>query len=63
MVSAEDLRSVRTDFVDGVSIPVLESLLDRLLQQKVCSKLEMEKGKVILEKAVKAHEVIDNPVQ
>uniref|UniRef100_A0A4W5LY04 CARD domain-containing protein n=1 Tax=Hucho hucho TaxID=62062 RepID=A0A4W5LY04_9TELE len=56
---AKNMHSVRTEFVNRVSLPVLDCLLDNLLQRKVCNQLEMEKVKVIPERAEKAREVID----
>lgn len=49
--STERLRSVRTEFVNRVSGPVLDSLLDRLLQWEVLNELEMETVKVIPERS------------
>ncbi|XP_041749894.2 uncharacterized protein LOC121579390 [Coregonus clupeaformis] len=53
------LRSVRTEFVRRVSGPVLEGLLDGLLQHTVINQEEMESVKVIAERAEKARDIID----
>uniref|UniRef100_A0A674BHX2 CARD domain-containing protein n=1 Tax=Salmo trutta TaxID=8032 RepID=A0A674BHX2_SALTR len=55
----QQLRSVRTEFVLRVSGPVLDGLLDRLLQQTVINQEEMESVKVIAERAEKARVMID----
>ncbi|XP_045578995.1 protein NLRC3 isoform X6 [Salmo salar] len=58
--SAEkQLRSVRTEFVKRVSGPVLNELLDGLLQHTVINQEEMESVKVIAERAEKARDIID----
>ncbi|XP_071261073.1 NACHT, LRR and PYD domains-containing protein 5-like [Salvelinus alpinus] len=58
--SAEhQLRSVRTEFVKRVSGPVLDGLLDRLLQHTVINQEEMESVKVIAKRAEKAGVIID----
>ncbi|KAK6324475.1 hypothetical protein J4Q44_G00038170 [Coregonus suidteri] len=55
----QQLRSVRTEFVRRVSGPVLEGLLDGLLQHTVINQEEMESVKVIAERAEKARDIID----
>nr|XP_023995216.1 NACHT, LRR and PYD domains-containing protein 1b allele 2-like [Salvelinus alpinus] len=55
----QQLRSVRTEFVKRVSGPVLDGLLDRLLQHTVINQEEMESVKVIAERAEKARVIID----
>ncbi|XP_045568298.1 NACHT, LRR and PYD domains-containing protein 1 homolog [Salmo salar] len=55
----QQLRSVRTEFVKRVSRPVLNELLDGLLQQTVINQEEMESVKVIAERAEKARDIID----
>eukprot|EP00063_Salmo_salar_P064640 XP_014039475.1 PREDICTED: caspase recruitment domain-containing protein 8-like isoform X1 [Salmo salar] len=58
--SAEkQLRSVRTEFVKRVSGPVLNELLDGLLQHTVINQEEMESVKVIAERTEKARDIID----
>ncbi|XP_036790071.1 NACHT, LRR and PYD domains-containing protein 1 homolog isoform X2 [Oncorhynchus mykiss] len=57
--SEQQLRSVRTEFVKRVSGPVLDGLLDRLLQHTVINQEEMESVKVIAERAEKARDIID----
>lgn len=63
-VTAEDkvgaskrLLSVRTEFIERVSDPVLNKLLDELLQNEVINDEEMESVKT--NRADKAREVID----
>ncbi|XP_064859511.1 NACHT, LRR and PYD domains-containing protein 1 homolog [Oncorhynchus nerka] len=53
------LRSIRTEFVKRVSRPVLNGLLDRLLQHTVINQEEMESVEVIAERAEKARDIID----
>ncbi|XP_031676469.1 NACHT, LRR and PYD domains-containing protein 1b allele 2-like isoform X2 [Oncorhynchus kisutch] len=55
----QQLRSVRTEFVKRVSRPVLDGLLERLLQHTVINQEEMESVKVIAERAEKARDIID----
>uniref|UniRef100_A0A674D0N7 NACHT, LRR and PYD domains-containing protein 1b allele 3-like n=3 Tax=Salmo trutta TaxID=8032 RepID=A0A674D0N7_SALTR len=55
----QQLRSVRTEFVKRVSGPVLNELLDRLLQHTVINQEEMESVKVIAERTEKARDIID----
>ncbi|XP_045568971.1 NACHT, LRR and PYD domains-containing protein 1 homolog isoform X2 [Salmo salar] len=55
----QQLRSVRTEFVKRVSRPVLNELLDGLLQHTVINQEEMESVKVIAERAEKARDIID----
>ncbi|XP_064859581.1 NACHT, LRR and PYD domains-containing protein 1 homolog isoform X2 [Oncorhynchus nerka] len=55
----QQLRSVRTEFVKRVSGPVLNELLDRLLQHTVINQEDMESVKVIAERAEKARDIID----
>ncbi|KAM9399093.1 NACHT, LRR and PYD domains-containing protein 1 homolog isoform 4-T8 [Salvelinus alpinus] len=58
--SAEhQLLSVRAEFVKRVSGPVLNELLDRLLQHTVINQEDMESVKVIAERAEKARDIID----
>ncbi|XP_029604725.1 NACHT, LRR and PYD domains-containing protein 1b allele 3-like [Salmo trutta] len=55
----QQLRSVRTEFVKRVSGPVLNELLDGLLQHTVINQEEMESVKVIAERTEKARDIID----
>nr|ACI69403.1 Caspase-1 precursor [Salmo salar] len=55
----QQLHSVRTEFVIRVSGPVLNELLDRLLQHTVINQEEMESVKVIAERTEKARDIID----
>ncbi|XP_029603865.1 NACHT, LRR and PYD domains-containing protein 3-like isoform X6 [Salmo trutta] len=55
----QQLRSVRTEFVKRVSRPVLDVLLDGLLQHTVINQEEMESVKVIAERTEKALDIID----
>uniref|UniRef100_A0A8C7I999 NACHT, LRR and PYD domains-containing protein 12-like n=1 Tax=Oncorhynchus kisutch TaxID=8019 RepID=A0A8C7I999_ONCKI len=55
----QQLRSVRTEFVKRVSGPVLNELLDRLLQHTVINQEDMESVKGIAERAEKARDIID----
>ncbi|XP_042169292.1 NACHT, LRR and PYD domains-containing protein 1 homolog isoform X1 [Oncorhynchus tshawytscha] len=55
----QQLRSVRTEFVKRVSRPVLDGLLERLLQHTVINQEETESVKVIAERAEKARDIID----
>ncbi|XP_045572299.1 NACHT, LRR and PYD domains-containing protein 1 homolog isoform X1 [Salmo salar] len=55
----QQLRSVRTEFVKRVSGPVLNELLDVLLQHTVINQEEMESVKVIAERTEKARDIID----
>ncbi|XP_045074980.1 uncharacterized protein LOC121562569 [Coregonus clupeaformis] len=55
----QQLGSVRTEFVRRVSGPVLDGLLDGLLQHTVINQEEMESVKVIAERAEKARDIID----
>ena len=55
----QQLRSVRAEFVKRVSRPVLNGLLDRLLQHTVINQEEMESVEVIAERAEKARDIID----
>ncbi|XP_029603871.1 NACHT, LRR and PYD domains-containing protein 12 [Salmo trutta] len=55
----QQLHSVRTEFVKRVSRPVLNELLDGLLQHTVINQEEMESVKVIAERAEKARDIID----
>lgn len=54
----ERLLSVRTQFINGVSDPTLNQLLDRLLQRSVINEEEMDSTKK-KSKADKARDVID----
>ncbi|XP_038838433.1 NACHT, LRR and PYD domains-containing protein 1 homolog [Salvelinus namaycush] len=54
-----ELRSVRREFAKRVSGPVLNGLLDGLLQHTVINQEEMESVKVIAERAEKARDIID----
>ncbi|XP_023280368.1 NACHT, LRR and PYD domains-containing protein 1a-like [Seriola lalandi dorsalis] len=59
-VSAEEkLKSVRTQFIDRVSGPVLRELLDKLLDCEVLTGGEMESAAATTGRAEKAREVID----
>ncbi|XP_038843299.1 uncharacterized protein LOC120042531 [Salvelinus namaycush] len=55
----QQLRSVRTEFVKRVSRPVLNELLDGLLQHTVINQEEMESVEVIAERAEMARDIID----
>ncbi|XP_038838511.1 NACHT, LRR and PYD domains-containing protein 1 homolog [Salvelinus namaycush] len=55
----QQLRSVRTEFVKRVSGPVLDGLLDGLLQHTVINQEEMESVKVIAKRAEMARDIID----
>ncbi|XP_029603900.1 NACHT, LRR and PYD domains-containing protein 1b allele 2-like isoform X2 [Salmo trutta] len=55
----QQLRSIRTEFVKQVSRPVLDVLLDGLLQHTVINQEEMESVKVIAERTEKARDIID----
>ncbi|CAB1327130.1 unnamed protein product, partial [Coregonus sp. 'balchen'] len=55
----QQLGSVRTEFVRRVSGPVLDGLLEGLLQHTVINQEEMESVKVIAERAEKARDIID----
>ncbi|XP_038839691.1 NACHT, LRR and PYD domains-containing protein 1 homolog [Salvelinus namaycush] len=54
-----ELRSVRAELAKRVSGPVLNGLLDGLLQHTVINQEEMESVKVIAERAEKARDIID----
>ncbi|XP_044195213.1 uncharacterized protein LOC122972278 isoform X2 [Thunnus albacares] len=54
----EKLKSVREQFIDGVSEPNLRKLLDKLLQREIINDGEMEFART-LNKAEKARQVID----
>uniref|UniRef100_A0A3B4UD38 CARD domain-containing protein n=1 Tax=Seriola dumerili TaxID=41447 RepID=A0A3B4UD38_SERDU len=59
-VSAEEkLKSVRTQFIDRVSGPVLRELLDKLLDREVLTGGEMESVAATPSRKEKAREVID----
>uniref|UniRef100_A0AAY5KLX7 CARD domain-containing protein n=1 Tax=Esox lucius TaxID=8010 RepID=A0AAY5KLX7_ESOLU len=55
----QQLGSVRKEFVIRVSEPVLNSLLDGLLQDTVINQQEMESVKVTAERAEKARKIMD----
>ncbi|XP_019899168.2 NACHT, LRR and PYD domains-containing protein 3 isoform X2 [Esox lucius] len=55
----QQLRSVRSEFVIRVSEPVLNSLLDGLLQDTVINQEEMDSVKVNAERAEKARKIMD----
>uniref|UniRef100_A0A4W5LTY0 CARD domain-containing protein n=1 Tax=Hucho hucho TaxID=62062 RepID=A0A4W5LTY0_9TELE len=55
----QQLRSVRTEFVKRVSRPVLNELLDGLLQHTVINQEELESVMVIAERAEMARDLID----
>lgn len=55
----EKLRSLRPEFVENVTEPVLKQLLDRLFQQKIINRQEMESTKKKATRADKARDVID----
>ncbi|XP_023252683.1 uncharacterized protein LOC111647292 [Seriola lalandi dorsalis] len=59
-VSAEEkLKSVRTQFIESVSEPVLHKLLDKLLERRVVTEGEMESVAVTPGRKEKARVVID----
>ncbi|XP_056219918.1 uncharacterized protein si:ch211-114l13.9 isoform X3 [Seriola aureovittata] len=59
-VSAEEkLKSVRTQFIESVSEPVLHKLLDKLLERRVVTEGEMEAVAVTPGRKEKARVVID----
>ncbi|XP_056234357.1 NLR family CARD domain-containing protein 3-like [Seriola aureovittata] len=59
-VQAEkNLASVRTDFIDSVSEPLLHKLLDKLLECKVVTQDELESAEAQNTRADKARVVID----
>uniref|UniRef100_A0A673AU62 CARD domain-containing protein n=1 Tax=Sphaeramia orbicularis TaxID=375764 RepID=A0A673AU62_9TELE len=53
------LLDVRSGFIDGVSEPVLKSLLDKLLVKRVVTDAEMDKVNGMQTRADKARLVID----
>uniref|UniRef100_A0A665VJZ1 CARD domain-containing protein n=1 Tax=Echeneis naucrates TaxID=173247 RepID=A0A665VJZ1_ECHNA len=53
------LLDIRTSFIDGVSEPVLKSLLDHLLEKEVIADCEMGSMKGIWDHFDKARSVID----
>lgn len=57
--AVEKLRSIRTEFIERVTEPVLRQLLDKLLDCGVVTDHEMESVVVIANRADKAREVID----
>uniref|UniRef100_A0A665V9W8 FIIND domain-containing protein n=1 Tax=Echeneis naucrates TaxID=173247 RepID=A0A665V9W8_ECHNA len=57
--SDRTLLDIRTSFIDGVSEPVLKSLLDHLLQKEVIADCEMGSMKGIWDHFDKARSVID----
>uniref|UniRef100_A0A665VL80 CARD domain-containing protein n=1 Tax=Echeneis naucrates TaxID=173247 RepID=A0A665VL80_ECHNA len=59
MFAHRRLLDVRASFIDGVSEPVLKSLLDHLLEKKVIAECEIDDIKGIWSKSDKARSVID----
>ncbi|XP_062297269.1 NACHT, LRR and PYD domains-containing protein 1b allele 3-like [Scomber scombrus] len=57
--SNERLMDIRICFIDGISGPVLKSLLDKLLQEKVITEPERESAEVMQNIRDKARFVID----
>lgn len=55
----ERLLTVRSQFIDRVSEPVLKKLLDKLLEQHIINDQEMESVRSQQSKADKARDVID----
>lgn len=55
----ERLLTVRSQFIDRVSEPVLNKLLDKLLEQHIINEQEMESVRSQQSKADKARDVID----
>ncbi|XP_078018644.1 caspase recruitment domain-containing protein 8-like [Epinephelus lanceolatus] len=55
----ERLFAIRSSFIDGISGPVLKSLLDKLLEKKVISDSERESADVMQNNRDKARFVID----
>uniref|UniRef100_A0A3B4WYH5 CARD domain-containing protein n=1 Tax=Seriola lalandi dorsalis TaxID=1841481 RepID=A0A3B4WYH5_SERLL len=59
MSGKKKLKSVRTQFIDRVSEPVLHKLLDKLLERGVITEGEMERVVTQSTRADKARVVID----
>ncbi|KAL7373397.1 hypothetical protein ABVT39_005849 [Epinephelus coioides] len=55
----EKLFAIRSSFIDGISGPVLKSLLDKLLEKKVINDSERESADVMQNNRDKARSVID----
>ncbi|XP_059183396.1 NACHT, LRR and PYD domains-containing protein 1b allele 2-like [Centropristis striata] len=55
----ERLLEIRSRFIDGISGPVLKSLLDKLLEKKVMADSERESADVMQNKRDKARFVVD----
>ncbi|CAI5671032.1 unnamed protein product [Oreochromis niloticus] len=55
----ERLFNVRSCFIDGISAPVLNSLLDKLLEKKVITDAEREEADVMQNRSSRARCVID----
>uniref|UniRef100_A0A668RNJ9 Uncharacterized protein n=1 Tax=Oreochromis aureus TaxID=47969 RepID=A0A668RNJ9_OREAU len=53
------LLNVRSCFIDGISAPVLNSLLDKLLEKKVITDAEREEADVMQNRSSRARFVID----
>uniref|UniRef100_A0A3P9CYU6 Uncharacterized protein n=1 Tax=Maylandia zebra TaxID=106582 RepID=A0A3P9CYU6_9CICH len=58
-MSAARLLNVRSCFIDGISPPVLNSLLDRLLEKKVITDAEREEADTMQNRSNRARCVID----
>uniref|UniRef100_A0AAQ4PJ52 CARD domain-containing protein n=1 Tax=Gasterosteus aculeatus aculeatus TaxID=481459 RepID=A0AAQ4PJ52_GASAC len=56
---AKSLMEVRTGFVESISGPVLKSLLDRLLEEKVITDAEREAAEAEPNRSDRARSVID----
>ncbi|XP_053198795.1 NACHT, LRR and PYD domains-containing protein 1b allele 3-like [Scomber japonicus] len=57
--STQRLKYIRTGFIDGISGPVLQSLLDKLFEKKVITEPERESANDMQNKRDKARFVID----
>ncbi|XP_067434965.1 caspase recruitment domain-containing protein 8-like [Thunnus thynnus] len=57
--SNERLMDIRTSFIDGISGPVLKSLLDKMFEKKVMTDSERESADEMQNKSDKARFVID----
>ncbi|KAK2859753.1 hypothetical protein Q5P01_004373 [Channa striata] len=63
-VSAEEkLKSIRRPFIDRVSGPVLQQLLDKLLERGVMTDAEMEETATITNRAEKARTLLDTMLE
>uniref|UniRef100_A0A3B4VEK4 CARD domain-containing protein n=1 Tax=Seriola dumerili TaxID=41447 RepID=A0A3B4VEK4_SERDU len=58
-MASKNLASVRTDFIDSVSEPLLHKLLDKLLECKVVTQDELEDAGTQKTRADKARVVIN----